>query len=525
MKLNFARVSAQLARIHGDREALVNVERGRRYTFRQLHSLTNRIANMMRERLHLERGDIFLCILENDNLSLLHILTALKGEATAAWTNIRDSADEHLWQFDFLRPKVVFLENALVDRYYSALRERSITVVCMDAPAEMREGLIGFWDLMEGISDADPGVESDVHEDIVALRFTGGTTGRGKCAQYTADNWLACSDSFLSAPETLLDAGTRFLKATPISHAAGLTILPTFMRGGCAVTQNTPDLTAWRRNVESERITAALMIPTLLYRLLDLGEDGAPDLSSLKTVFYGAAPMSPAKLAQLRARFGDVFVQLYGSTECLQAVARLDKAEHAPTTSGASSRLASAGRVSPEVEVVIVGEDGIELPEGEPGEIWIRGRATIKGYYGNPEGTAAEFTGGFWKSGDIGYRDADGFLYIVDRKKDMIITGGFNVYAAEVESALNAHPAVVMSAVVGVPHEEWGESVHAEVILKSDAPEDAGALIAHVKSRLGAFKAPKTITFISDLPLTPAQKVLRRVVREKYWAGQKRSVS
>lgn len=521
MKLNFARVSAQLARIHGDREALVNVERGRRYSFRQLHALTNRTANMMRERLNLRRGDTFLCILENDNLSLLHILTALKSDATAAWTNIRDSADEHVWQFDFVQPKVVFLETALVDRYYSALRERLITIVCMDPPANARDGVISFWDLMEGVSDEDPGVENDIREDIVALRFTGGTTGRGKCAQYTADNWLACSDSLMQ----LYDAETRFLAATPISHAAGLPVLAVFMRGSCLVTQNAPDLKALCRNVESERITTVLLIPTLLYRLLDLQEAAAHDLSSLKTILYGAAPMSPTKLAQLQARFGDVFVQVYGSTECLQAVARLDKADHAPGEAGAPGRLASAGRIAPGVELAIMDDDGRELPDGERGEIWIRSRATIKGYFRNREGTAAEFADGFWKSGDIGYRDADGFLYIVDRKKDMIITGGFNVYAAEVENALNAHPAVVMSAVVGAPHPEWGEAVHAEVILKPDASASADELIAHVKTRLGAFKAPKSIAFVSDLPLTPAQKVLRRAVREKYWAGQKRSVN
>jgi fatty-acyl-CoA synthase len=167
---------------------------------------------------------------------------------------------------------------------------------------------------------------------------------------------------------------------------------------------------------------------------------------------------------------------------------------------------------------------GSPLPAGETGEIWLRTRATINGYYGNPDATAAEFENGFWKSGDIGYVDDGGYLFIVDRKKDMIITGGFNVYAIEVEGALVEHPAVMMSAVVGVPHPDWGEAVHAEVILRDGAAVTEEELIDHAKRRLGSYKAPKTITFVSELPLSPVGKVLRRQVRQRYWSGQDRNV-
>jgi fatty-acyl-CoA synthase len=167
------------------------------------------------------------------------------------------------------------------------------------------------------------------------------------------------------------------------------------------------------------------------------------------------------------------------------------------------------------------------LPIGNTGEIWLRTRATISRYYRNAEATAAEFTSGFWKSGDLGYVDEGGYLFIVDRKKDMIVTGGFNVYAVEVEAALSEHPAVVMSAVVGVPHPDWGEAVHAEVILRQDVQNvtiGAGELIDHVKTRLGTYKAPKTIKFVEELPLSPVGKVLRRKVKEPYWAGRDRRV-
>jgi acyl-CoA synthetase (AMP-forming)/AMP-acid ligase II len=266
-------------------------------------------------------------------------------------------------------------------------------------------------------------------------------------------------------------------------------------------------------------------VPTLLYRLLDLEEARNHDLSSLQTIFYGAAPMSPDKLKLLRARFGSIFLQAYAATESALAVGILDKTDHEISADEDTKRLSSAGRPGPGVEVMIADEEGHELPLAEMGELWLRTRGTIRGYYKNPEGTASEFANGFWKSGDLGYMDPEGYFYIVDRKKDMIISGGFNVYAIEVEAAINSHPGVTMSAVVGVPHEEWGEIVHAEVILKSEAQVTAEELIAHVKGRIGSYKAPKSIVIVSELPVSVVGKVLRRTVREKYWKDRERRVS
>jgi acyl-CoA synthetase (AMP-forming)/AMP-acid ligase II len=205
-------------------------------------------------------------------------------------------------------------------------------------------------------------------------------------------------------------------------------------------------------------------------------------------------------------------------------VSVLNKRDHNAETEASRARLASAGRVSPGIEIMIMDDDDKPLPLGKTGEIWLRTRGTISGYYRNPEGTALEFTNGFWKSGDLGYLDEGGYLFVVDRKKDMIITGGFNVYAVEVEAALSEHQDVLMSAVVGVPHPEWGEAVHAEVILRQEAAVSEDELIAHVKTRLGSYKAPKAISFVGELPLSPVGKVLRRVVKQRYWAGQQRMV-
>ncbi|MFM0504779.1 class I adenylate-forming enzyme family protein [Paraburkholderia caffeinilytica] len=522
MKMNFARIVGYTALQYANNEALVNIERQRRYTFHELHLLTNRIANMMRERLDLRRGDFYMCLLENDNMSLLHTWTALKGEAGAVYTNFRDSLEEHCWQMDFIKPKVVFIENTLLERYFDLLTQRGITVVCMDPPAAPRDGLHDFWRLVEGSSEANPDVESDTSNDVLIYRFTGGTTGRSKCAQYTIDNWMAMRDASYFENEQYFDEHTRNLHMAPISHASGFSILSTFFRGGCNVTQNLPDLRQWSLNVQTEKITNALLVPTLIYRLLEVKEIAGYDLSSLTTIFYGGSPMSPAKLKLAQDRFGNVFTQIYGATECLQMVGILSKADH--LTGVATGRLASAGQVGTGIEVKVVDDNDNEVPQGQTGEIWVRCRGTIAAYFNNPEGTAAEFSNGFWKSGDLGYLDDAGYLFIVDRKKDMIITGGFNVYAVEVEAALSSHPAVENAAVVGVPHVEWGETVHAEVLVRAGSEVSAEELIEHVKGLLGRFKAPKSISFVEALPLSPVGKVLRRHVREKYWKDQARRI-
>jgi acyl-CoA synthetase (AMP-forming)/AMP-acid ligase II len=301
-------------------------------------------------------------------------------------------------------------------------------------------------------------------------------------------------------------------------------VLPTLYKGGCTVTMNAPDLDAWCANVASENINMAMLVPTLLYRLLTMDESTPQQLASLESVFYGAAPMSPSKLAELQATFGNIFIQIYGSTEHAGVALSMSKSDHLVENFYDDSHLASAGRPAPGVEVQIMDDDGNPVTRGETGEIWLRSRAICLGYFGSPEQTASEFEDGFWKSGDLGRMDEQGFIYIVDRKKDMIISGGFNIYANEVEAAINSHPAVFMSAVVGIPHEEWGEAIHAEVVLKEGETVTPDKLREHVRSALGGYKTPKTIDVVAELPVSAVGKVLRRKVREKYWAETSRKV-
>lgn len=525
MLMNFSRVMRQLALRHGDRPAIVNVERNRRYSYREFHELTNRIAAVLRTTLQVGTGDKFLLILENDNLSLLHFAAIFKQEGTAVFTNYRDKLEEHQWQVELVKPKAVLVENALLASHHGMLRAHGCTIVAMDRQPDLPPGVLCLPDLLEQVSGDDNDCELDVHRHVPLLRFTGGTTGRGKCAMYSIDNLLGARDTALINTDFAISEQTRCLHFAPLSHGTLLLYIPTLFMGGVTVTQNAPDMERWLQVVEDERITHSFLVPTLLYRLLDLQGARARDLSSLRSIVYGAAPMNPTRLAGLVACFGPVFVQGYAATEVSMFVASLGKQAHTGGDDGMAGKLASAGRVTPGVEVFIADDAGRPLPVGATGEIMIRGRSVILGYYANPEGTAAEFINGAWKSGDIGYLDGEGYLHIVDRKKDMIITGGFNVYAVEVEAALGSHPAVLMSAVVGIPHAEWGEAVHAEVMLREGSSVTEAELIEHAKKSLGGYKAPKSVTFAGQLPVSVVGKVLRRMVRDKYWQGQGRNIA
>ncbi|MGB1498702.1 class I adenylate-forming enzyme family protein, partial [Alloalcanivorax venustensis] len=366
MKINFSTISERLADAFSEREALVNIERGRRYTFREFHLLTNRIVNMMRHKLDLQRGDNAVIILDNDNASLLHFFTAAKAGTPLCYTNYRDSLDDHTYQVDTVSAKVVFIEADLLESHYDMLRERQVTIVAMDKPEKEYQGVHYFWNLLEQVDDSNPNVVIDDRDDVVFMRFTGGTTGRGKCAMYTADTYLACRDSYWALPDPAWNPETRFIHLAPITHGSGMMFAPTQFKGGCTVTMNVPDLDAWCDNIAAERITNGFAVPTLLYRLLDMDEKGRARFKTIENMYYGAAPMSPSKLAELQAAFGNNFIQVYGSTEHFGVALSMSKADHL-VEDGDDSHLASAGRPAPFTELEIMDDDGNPVPRGETG--------------------------------------------------------------------------------------------------------------------------------------------------------------
>jgi fatty-acyl-CoA synthase len=372
---------------------------------------------------------------------------------------------------------------------------------------------LGAW-----LADGGPAYDATPPDDTVLIVGTGGTTGRPKGVQLTDRNIETMTAIVLmSYPFT---GAPVYLAMAPLTHAAGVLCFPVMALGGRIVVMPTPDAGAFLANVARHRVTHTFLPPTVIYQLL--GHDDLPstDLSSLQCFWYGAAPMSPTRLAEALDVIGPVMAQLFGQSEAPMMISTLSPAEHLrPDGTIAHERLTSAGRPASLVTVAIMDDRGGLLPAGERGEIVVRSSLVMRGYYRNAEATAEASRFGWHHTGDIGYLDADGYLFIVDRAKDMIITGGFNVYSAEVEQALMAHPDVRDCGVVGVPDEKWGERIVAVVQLHPGATAEPAELISSVKARIGSVKAPKEVLVWPDLPRSTVGKVLKTVIKERLRSG------
>ena len=266
--------------------------------------------------------------------------------------------------------------------------------------------------------------------------------------------------------------------------------------------------------IQEYRINCMLLVPTMIYALLDHPRFGEFDLSSLETVFYGASAISPARLREAIERIGPVFAQFYGQAEAPMCITYLRKADHDVDD---LRRLASCGKPTPYIRLQLQDAEGNVVPDGEPGEICVQGPLVMDGYR-DPALTAEAFRGGWLHTGDVAVRDPDGFLRIVDRTKDMIVSGGFNIYPRELEDIIGEHPAVSQVAVIGVPHAKWGEAVTAIVVLKPGESVEADALTAPVAARKGSFQAPKSVIFVDAIPMTPVGKPDKKALRARYAA-------
>ena len=383
--------------------------------------------------------------------------------------------------------------------------------------------MTGARDLLAEMASASPAALADEGEveAICWLAYTGGTTGRSKgvmIAHRCVLNMATLIYADWDWPEN-----ARYLAATPITHAGGVNIFPTLMRGGFTRVLPGFDLESYCRTIQEEKINAVFLVPTLVYALIDAHELRARyDLSSLQMIVYGAAPMSPDRLLEAMDIFGPVFVQMYGQTEAPQCVTTLRKTDHNPSN---LRRLGSCGRPNPLVDVKLFDPQMSEVEVGQHGEICVRGALVMNGYWKRPEATEEAFRGGWLHTGDVAVQDEDGYYYIVDRTKDMIISGGFNIYPREVEDALMSHPAVGSAAAIGVPDDKWGEAVKVFVVLKHGVYADFETLHAHVKAKRGGPWAPKSIEFVEAIAVTGLGKVDRKALRAPYWQGRSRGVA
>ena len=379
-------------------------------------------------------------------------------------------------------------------------------------------GLPAFWD-QAGAGPLEPLAATDRPQDIVRLIYTGGTTGRPK-AVITLSSQLAFA-SLLHVAEQQFTPATRLLVTSPITHGAGSFIVPVLMRGGAVVIEDGFDPGRVTDAVARRGVTALFLVPTMLYVLLDDPRVAADGLPGVTRIIYAAAPIAPARLHQALRLFGPILSQNYGLTEVPGTVLTLSPEDHVDPR---ASRLASAGKTYPCVTVRLLDDAGVPVRPGEVGEICVRAPHATPGYWRQPEATAELWRGGWLHTGDMARQDPDGYVHVVDRKRDMIVSGGFNVYPAQVEGTLASHPAVAGAAVIGVPHAKWGEAVHAFIVLRPGHAAGTEALIRHVRDRDGAVPAPKAVTFLDTLPLTALGKVDKKRLRAPFWAGQARAV-
>ena len=352
--------------------------------------------------------------------------------------------------------------------------------------------------------------------DVARIAYTGGTTGKPKgviLPHRSMVQQALLMLAFYQWPTTV-----RMLLATPLSHAAGSLVLPTLLRGGTVHLLARFDPDEFVQTVRRDQITTTWLMPTMIGALLQRPTCTPAEMPSLATAIYGAAPIAPARLAEALDRIGPVFMQHFGQTEAPNTICTLRKEDHDAVLH--PDRLASCGRPVPGNQVALLDEHGRAVAEGATGELCVRGRLVMDGYWKRPDESARTLAGGWLHTGDVARRDAHGYYYIVDRIKDMIISGGFNVFPREVEDALASHPAVAACAVIGVPDPVWGEAVKAFVVPRpgqQPAPEE---LLRHVRDRKGAVATPKSIDFRADLPTTAIGRIDRKALRAPYWAGR-----
>lgn len=478
-------------------------------SYREIVEVTRAIARALR-RSGVGPGDKVGILSANDPTAFSCVFGIARAGAVWCPINPRNAAGENAELLDLFDCTTLIFQPAFDDLVAQIVPKlpKLTTLVRLGAGTDLAEGFDDWLDAAR----RDPFIELAPPDDVVALVGTGGTTGRPKGVMLTDRNLEAMSAiTLMSYP---FEGRPVYLAQAPLTHAAGVLCFPILARGGEIVIMPKPDVGRFLELIQAHAVTHTFLPPTLIYMVLGHPALYTTDLSSLQCFWYGAAPMSVARLTEALDRIGPM-AQLFGQSEAPMMISTMSPAEHRlPDGSINTARLSSAGRPSPLVTVAILDSEGRPVPRGERGEICVRGSLVMAGYYHNPEATAEASAHGWHHTGDIGFLDDDGYLYIVDRAKDMVITGGFNVYSAEVEQALMAHDAVRDCAVIGLPDDKWGERVAAVVQLQPNGrTPEIDELISFVKARIGSVKAPKQIEIWPDLPRSAVGKVLKTEIR------------
>jgi fatty-acyl-CoA synthase len=476
-------------------------------SYAEVQRISHRVARGL-QRSGIAAGDKVAVLSGNDALAFACVFGISRAAAVWCPVNPRNEAAENRFVLDAFDCAGLVFHSAyapMVEQMRAALPKLRV-LVCIDQACDFAPSLQQW---LEGASDAP--IDIPAIDDLAMIAGTGGTTGKPKGVMLSGRNLETMSALTLMGYP--FEGRPSYLALAPLTHAAGVLCLPVMALGGRVVIMPKPDLGEFLALIERHRITHTFLPPTLIYMLLQHEKLASTRRDSLQCFWYGAAPIAPARLEEALERIGPVMAQLFGQTEAPMMISMMAPREHFEADGSiARGRLASAGRPGPLVQVATMNEHGALLPAGETGEIVIRSSLVMMGYYKDPAATAEAGRHGWHHTGDIGRID-DGFLYIVDRAKDMIISGGFNVYSVEVEQALLQHPDVQDSAVIGLPDDKWGEKVVAVLQLHAGRSADPHEIQAFVKARLGSVKTPKVVEIWPDLPRSKVGKVLKKDIR------------
>ena len=505
---------------HGEIEGIVDGEY--RSSWNQHTERVARLTHALAHQLGVAPADRFAVLALNSHqyLELWH--AAFMGAGVINPLNLRLAPRELAYILQDSASEVVFADVSFAPLVAAARKEMGgddpirhvILIGSGDVPHDLAYEQI--------LADATPRMCDEPEEtDPVVLMYTGGTTGlpKGVLIEHRAE-MLNIYHGAMSIPGLRIET---YLMQTPMFHAASMTgILASGAYGGRVVFIPLFNPEQVLALIEEHQVTDTLMVPTMIGMCLAHESYRPERLASLRQLIYGASPMPEATLRQLQADLPHVqLIQGYGMTESCSTVSLLLAEDHQP----GSPRLRSVGRPALGIRVSIQDEEGKEVPRGQIGEVCVKGGQLMREYWKKPEATAEVFRGGWYHTGDAGYLDEDGYLFLVDRVKDMIVTGGENVYSAEVESAISTHPGVAQVAVIGIPHEQWGEAVHAIVVRQPGIEITAEIVISHAREAIAGYKVPKSVDFREEpLPLSGAMKVLKRDLRAPFWEGREKKI-
>ena len=507
------------ARVRPDSTALTQGKRTQ--TFAALDAAASRVANAILART-LPHEPVVAFIGKNSIPFFEVLFGATKAGCAILPLNWRLASAELADILDDARPTIVFVDQefAALIRATQAAGSTSFETVLLDSTTEAASGL-ETWAAQ--FDTTDPNVPI-APLDVALLMYTSGTTGTPKGVELTHQglNYMRLCEHF--EPVLQWRSDDVLLMVMPNFHLLGTGIpLQSLYNGSKVSILPVIEPGKLLERIQVDRPTIIVMAPTVIQMMLDHPAATTTDFSSLRLVMYAGSPINAQLLRRALLEMKCEFIQFYGATESSGAMTILRPAQHDLVN---EQKLRSCGTPLPLIEFRISDAAGKELPDGEIGEFHVRAPTLFKGYRNQPAATAAVLARGWYRTGDAGYRDPkDGLLYIVDRVKDMIVSGGENVYSAEVEQALQKHPAVSMSAVIGAPDARWGEKVVAFVVLKKDAAATAEELVAHCRGLIAGFKVPKDVRFADALPVSPAGKILKRVLREDVWKGQERAIA